>query len=70
MLPMGQSHGKKNYFCGVINHKTLKTMQNFNIDQMRLGNRLAAGKEPVGDFSKLQKGFASFDGFVIKTRKL
>ena len=22
---------------------------------MRLGNRLAAGKEPVGDFPKLQK---------------
>ena len=25
-------------------------MQNFNTVQMRLGNRLAAGKEPVGDF--------------------
>ena len=25
-------------------------MQNFNIVRMRLGNRLAAGKEPVGDF--------------------
>ena len=25
-------------------------MQNFNMEWTRLGNRLAAGKEPVGDF--------------------
>ena len=62
--------GKKTTFAEVINHKTHKTMQNFNIEQMRLGNRLAAGKEPVGDFPKQQKGFASFDGFVIKNRML
>jgi len=45
-------------------------MQNFNNEKMRLANRLAAGKEPVGDFLKQQKGFASFDGFVTKNRKL
>jgi hypothetical protein len=70
MLPLGQPHWEKNYFCGVINHKTLKTMQNSNNERMRLDNRLAAGKEPVGDFLKQQKGFASFDGFVTKNRKL
>ena len=70
MLPLGQPHWEKNYFCGVINHKTLKTMQNSNNERMRLGNRLAAGKELVGDFLKQQKGFASFDGFVTKNRKL
>ena len=36
-------------FANYLN-KTHKTMQNFNIERMRLGNRLAAGKEPVGDF--------------------
>ena len=70
MLLLGQPHRKKNYFCGVINHKTLKTMQNFNNERVRLGNRLAAGKEPVGDFPKQQKGFVSFDGFVTKNRRL
>jgi len=45
-------------------------MQNFNYERMRLGNRLAAGKKPDGDFPKQQKGFASFDGFVKKIRKL
>jgi len=49
--------GKKTTFAGVIQHKTLKTMQNFMIEQMWHGNRLAAGKEPVGDSPKLQKGF-------------
>jgi len=62
--------GKKTTFAEVINHKTLKTMQNFNIDGMRLGNRLAAGKEPVGDFPKLPKCFVGFEGFVIKNRML
>lgn len=42
-------------------------MQNFNYERMRLGNRLAAGKKPVGDFPKQQKGFASFDGIVKKS---
>ena len=30
-------------------------MQNFNIERMRLGNRFAAGKEPVGDFPREKK---------------
>ncbi len=42
-------------------------MQNFSNERMRLGNRLAGGKEPVGDFPKLQKGFV---GFVTKNREL
>ena len=70
MLLLGQPHWEKNYFCGVINHKTLTTMQDFNYERMRLGNRLAAGKKPVGDFPKQQKGFESFDGIVKKIRKL
>ena len=45
-------------------------MQNFYIEGMRLGNRLAAGKEPVGDFPKLQGCFVSFEGFVTKNRML
>ena len=45
-------------------------MQNLNNERMRLGHRLAAGKEPVGDFPKQQKGFASFEGFVTKNREL
>ncbi len=45
-------------------------MQNFNYERMRLGNRLAAGKKPVGEFPKQQKGFAGFEGFVTKNRKL
>ena len=44
-------------------------MQNFSIERMRLGNRLAAGEEPVGDFPKQQNDFASFEGFVAKIRK-
>ena len=70
MLLLSQPHWEKNYFCGVINHKTLKTMQNFYYERMRLGNHLAAGKKPVGDFPKQQKGFASFDGFVTKKQKI
>ena len=35
----------------------------------RRGNRLAAGKEPVGDFPKLQRCFVSFEGFVAKCRQ-
>ena len=30
----------------------------------RLHNRVAVGKEPVGDFPLLQKGFVSFASFV------
>ena len=45
-------------------------MQNFYYERMRLGNRLAAGKKPDGDFPKQQKGFASFDGFVTKKQKI
>ena len=41
-------------FADYLN-KTLKTMQNFNIERMRIGNRLAAGKEPVGDFPREKK---------------
>ena len=42
-------------------------MQNFNIERMQLGNRLAAGKQPVGVFSPLlSKSFVSFVGFVTK----
>ena len=32
---------------------------------MRRGNRLAAGKEPVGDFPS-NNGFEGFAGFVVK----
>ena len=53
----------------MINHKTHKTMQNFFLAERR-GNRLAAGKEPVGDFPKLQRCFVGFAGFVTKNRKL
>ena len=70
MLSLGQPHWEKNYFCGANNHKTLKTMQNFNYEKMRLGNRLAAGKKPVGEFPKQHKGFEGFEGFVTKNRKL
>ena len=42
-------------------------MQNFNIERMRLGNRLDAGKEPVGVLPTTRKrGFESFAGFVTK----
>jgi hypothetical protein len=30
-------------------------MQNFNMEWTRLGNRLAVGKEPVGDFPSGKK---------------
>ena len=60
---------KKTNFAAMINHKTHKTMQNFFLAERR-GNRLAAGKEPVGDFPKLQRCFVGFAGFVTKNRKL
>jgi hypothetical protein len=44
-------------------HKTHKTMQNFNKNCERLHNRVAAGKEPVGDFPLPQKGFDKFCKF-------
>ena len=70
MLSLGQPHWEKNYFCGSNSSQNSQKMQNFNNERMRLGNRLAAVKEPVGNFPKQQKGFASFDGFVTKNRKL
>ena len=66
MLPLGQPHWEKNYFCGVINNKTLKTMQNLSVERMRLGNRLAAGKRRLAVFPNVQKSFVSFESFVIK----
>ena len=66
MLSSGQSYLKKIYFCGVINNKTLKTMQNLSVERMRLGNRLAAGKRRLAVFPNVQKSFVSFESFVIK----
>jgi len=38
-------------------------MQNINKNKERLHNRVAAGKEPVGDFPLPQKGFDKFCKF-------
>jgi len=40
-------------------------------EQMRLGNRLAAGKQPVGALPITQKkGFVGFVGFVTKQKRI
>jgi hypothetical protein len=44
-------------------HKTFKTGKIFC--KVRRGNRLTAGKEPVGDFPS-NNGFEGFAGFVRK----
>ena len=61
---------KKNYFCRNNYSQNPQNNAKLHFDRMRLGNRLAAGKELVGDFPNPQKGFVGFDGFVTKNRQL